>query len=390
MTMRRMRWEIFCQVIDNHGDLGVSLRLARDLAARGDTVRLWVDDASALAWMAPELAGAPAGAPLQLADWPASTGQAVLQALRQAPADVLVETFGCNPPASFVDAWSQGHAARAAAGYDARGVWINLEYLSAEGFAERQHGLESPVSSTPAVRKFFYHPGFSAATGGLLREPALLALQQQWQRAALRRQWGAQDDEWLLSLFCYEPDALPDWLAALAAPAADRPVRLLVTPGRAAAAVASAQRVLDRDQPRWNESGRLRLQPLPWLSQDGYDQLLWACDCNFVRGEDSLVRALWAGRPWIWQLYPQAGDAHHAKLQAMLGWADQAVAPAPAAWRALMLRWNGLAAPHGTTGAMPGMAAVAGWEPWVRRLRAHLLAQSDLGSALRGFVLMKR
>ena len=47
-----MRWDIFCKVIDNHGDLGVCWRLACGLAAQGETVRLWVDDPSALAWMA--------------------------------------------------------------------------------------------------------------------------------------------------------------------------------------------------------------------------------------------------------------------------------------------------------------------------------------------------
>ena len=31
-------WDIFCQVIDNHGDVGVCWRLARELAARGHTV----------------------------------------------------------------------------------------------------------------------------------------------------------------------------------------------------------------------------------------------------------------------------------------------------------------------------------------------------------------
>ena len=45
-------WDIFCRVIDNHGDLGVCWRLSCDLAARGQQVRLWVDDASALQWMA--------------------------------------------------------------------------------------------------------------------------------------------------------------------------------------------------------------------------------------------------------------------------------------------------------------------------------------------------
>ncbi len=385
-----MRWEIFCEVIDNHGDLGVSLRLARDLAARGETVRLWVDDASALTWMAPDLASSRASHGLQVLDWPRSTEASVLHALREAPADVLIETFGCNPPAAFIDAWSQGHASRGTP----RGVWINLEYLSAEGFVERQHGLESPVSRTPSVRKFFYHPGFTTATGGLLREPSLLSVQPRWQRAALRRQWGALDDEWLVSLFCYEPAALPSLLARLAtraaAPAPDRPVRLLITPGRAAAAVDHALKTLDRTQPQWNHAGRLRLQHLPWLTQGGYDQLLWACDCNYVRGEDSLVRALWAGRPWIWQLYEQSGDAHHAKLQALLRWAEAAAGPAPASWRALMLQWNGLPSHSAAIDAMPDIASMAGWEPWAMRLRGHLLAQPDLTSALIGFVLQKR
>ena len=57
---------------------------------------------------------------------------------------------------------------------------------------------------------------------------------------------------------------------------------------------------------------------VPFLPQRRYDQLLWACDCNFVRGEDSFVRAQWAARPFIWQIYRQADDAHRPKLEAFL------------------------------------------------------------------------
>ncbi|MEO7887531.1 MAG: elongation factor P maturation arginine rhamnosyltransferase EarP, partial [Polaromonas sp.] len=46
---RSLQWDIFCKVIDNFGDIGVCWRLAADLASRGHKVRLWVDDASALA-----------------------------------------------------------------------------------------------------------------------------------------------------------------------------------------------------------------------------------------------------------------------------------------------------------------------------------------------------
>jgi len=61
-----MQWDLFCRVIDNFGDIGVCWRLAADLAGRGEAVRLWTDDAGALAWMAPQ--GAPG---VQVCAWPA-------------------------------------------------------------------------------------------------------------------------------------------------------------------------------------------------------------------------------------------------------------------------------------------------------------------------------
>ena len=64
--------------------------------------------------------------------------------------------------------------------------------------------------------------------------------------------------------------------------------------------------------------GQLRVRVVPFLRQDQYDRLLWACDLNFVRGEDSWVRAQWAGRPFVWHIYPQADDAHRVKLEEFL------------------------------------------------------------------------
>jgi uncharacterized repeat protein (TIGR03837 family) len=152
-----MRWDVFCRVIDNLGDVGVCWRLCRDLASRGDTVRLWVDDARALAWMAP---GGAAG--VEVGAFEAAG----------VPGDVVVEAFGCDPPAAFVT--------RMAA---VRPVWINLEYLSAEDWVERSHGLPSPQPD--GQTKWFFFPGFTERTGGLLREPGLLD-----ERAAFdRRTW---------------------------------------------------------------------------------------------------------------------------------------------------------------------------------------------------------
>jgi len=354
-----MLWDIFCKVIDNHGDIGVCWRLSAELARRGEQVRLWVDDASALPWMAPD--GAPGVA---VRPWNAQ-GEAE-------PGDVVVEAFGCELEPAFQAAL--GARSRRAG---RQPPWINLEYLTAERFAERSHGLPSPVLAGPAtgLTKRFYYPGFTSATGGLLRERDLderrAAFDRDgWLRSrAVARRPGAR----LVSLFCYEPPALPSLLAQWAGDTA--PTHLLVTAGRAAAAVREALRHHDAQHPGWQRSGALAITWLPWLSQRDYDHLLWACDLNFVRGEDSPVRAIWAGRPFVWQLYPQQDAAHHAKLDAFLDWLE-----APPSWRAFHRWWNGVA--DEAAGVEP-----EDWRGAAEAARQRLLAQPDLATQLLRFVV---
>jgi uncharacterized repeat protein (TIGR03837 family) len=346
-----MRWDLFCRVIDNHGDVGVCWRLAADLAARGDSVRLFIDDASALAWMAPQGA---AGVSVQ--DWDS--------ALAAAPQDAVIEAFGCALPAAFVARMAQRELPPA---------WINLEYLSAEDYVERSHLLPSPQLAGPGrgLSKTFFYPGFTPRTGGLIREPWLAAEQAAFDLAAWRAAQGIapRADERVVSLFCYANPALPALLDALA----QSPTLLLVTPGAAASQVRAAL----GEPPR--TPGALRVQYLPALTQRDYDRLLWSCELNFVRGEDSFVRAQWAGRPFVWQIYPQHDGVHADKLAAFearwLADADPALA---AAVRALSARWNGL----GTAGPLH-LPAAAPWAEQCVRWRTHLRALPDLTSGLR-------
>lgn len=341
-------WDIFCKVIDNYGDIGVCWRLARQLAARGQAVRLWVDDASALRWMAPQ-----GCAGVEVRPW---TAPLDLEGL--ASGKVLVEAFGCELPPEFVQRYVDW---RVADGQPAR--WINLEYLSAESYVERSHGLPSPVMHGPGgglVKRFFY-PGFTRATGGLLREPDLMQRQAGFDRDAWLAAQGitASPGHPLVSLFCYEPAALPELLTQLAGHNA----QLLVTAGRATAAVRACAL-----------PAGLQVHALPHLTQDDYDRLLWACDLNFVRGEDSLVRALWSGRPFVWQIYPQHDDAHHAKLEAFLRQIQ--AQPSLQAWHRT---WNGLDT-HPL--AWPDLT---GWQAAALQARQGLLEQPDLLSRLLEF-----
>ena len=380
--MANHQWDIFCKVIDNFGDIGVSWRLAADLAARGQRVRLWVDDTRALAWMAPE--GCAGVTVMRWAD-PIN-----VTCLENAPCDVLVEAFGCELAPEFIASCARICSVESQTNA-AKPLWINLEYLSAETFVARNHGLTSLTGSGPAAgwRKVFFYPGFTPTTGGLLREPDLLQRRMAFDRCAWLRQQGIDwRGETLVSLFCYEPAALAGLINDLERNGIDgHPVRLLVAAGRATNVIKS---VLGEKIPgNMNRVGldpnkfrckQLAISYLPLLTQTEFDHLLWASDINFVRGEDSMVRAIWAGKPFIWQIYPQDDGAHRLKLEAFL---DMLVAPP--ALRAFHRVWNGLA-----DEALPLLTDMPAWQATAGQAQARLAEQRDLTTGLIEYALKNR
>jgi uncharacterized repeat protein (TIGR03837 family) len=302
-----LRWDIFCRVVDNFGDAGVCWRLARQLAAEhGQTVRLFCDQLGVLTQLAPDIdptLRAQQSSGVTVLPWPQGDSEGV--------ADVVIESFACDLPADYIEAMAARHPPP---------VWLNLEYLSAEPWVAGCHALPSPHPRLPLV-KYFFFPGFVAGTGGLLREADLLP-----RRAACvaesQARWTAlglpptMPDEIRVSLFCYENPALDGLLAAWSAGPAQ--VRCIVRPGRSLDQIASitgARGLKPGD--RWSRD-RLTVDILPFCPQPEFDTLLWLCDLNFARGEDSFVRAQWAGRPFVWHIYPQADDAHQVKLDAFL------------------------------------------------------------------------
>lgn len=363
MTSKLLQWDIFCHVIDNHGDLGVSWRLAVNLSQREHTVRLWVGDSSALAWMAPQ--GYPKVEVLKWSD--AQTTSSV--------GDVVIEAFGCRLP-EHVQSLIAKHGS----------IWINLEYLSAEGFVVPSHGLPSPVMHGPAKShtKWFFYPGFVTGTGGLIRETDLAHRQSTFDRNAWLAQYAPKalnaersSQRRLISLFCYEPSSLQDVLMQLAKD--DTAHTLLVTQGRSQQAIALALQALQMPN---TGSGNLQIEQLPYLSQEDYDHLLWACDLNFVRGEDSVIRALWTGKPFVWQIYPQDDQAHHLKLQAFC---DTLQMPQDLA--ELHKIWNGISNKRLTS---PKPTQLQDWTSWASKIKADLGGQDDLVTQLGQFVSQKR
>lgn len=305
------RWDIFCTVIDNYGDIGITWRLARQLVAEhGLAVRLWVDDLESFRHLRPEIDPRLEAQILQGVEvrrWRTPFPPAD-------PADVVIEALACHLPADYEQAMAERPA---------RPVWINLEYLSAEDWVAGCHGLPSPHPRLP-LTKYFFMPGYVPDTGGVLKEAWLTARRDAFQADPQARDafWAGlgvpaeRPDELRLSLFSYESRAIDSLFAAWST--GPQAIRCLVPVGKALADVArffGRARVADGDV---MQRGALTVHVLSMLDQDGYDRLLWACDGNFVRGEDSLVRAMWAGRPLVWQAYRQDEGAHWAKIEALL------------------------------------------------------------------------
>jgi len=363
-------WDIFCRVIDNYGDIGVCWRLARQLANEYPfAVRLWVDDFAALRHI-----------------WPtadSSTDSQLVEGVEVclwrepfpavSPAQVIIEAFGCELPATYVAAIDRLNQPQ----------WLNLEYLSAEQWVEDCHGLTS-INPENGLRKSFFFPGFTHKTGGLLCERELREQRKQFQanhnsRVQLLAQWNINpsDNALLISLFGYENPAvislLDSWRKS------SRPVICLVPEGRilpliadylGRALSAGSQVVLDQ----------LTLVVLPFMKQTHYDRLLWCCDINFVRGEDSFVRAQWAAKPFIWHIYPQEEDAHLEKLEAFLNQYCErqpaALSSFNTALRDLWFSWNRGQNCHDSWGAC--MTEWPDWQLSTNKWEQHLNNLGDL------------
>ena len=285
------RWDIFCRIVDNFGDIGICWRLSQQLAHEHNLqVRLFIDDLVIASHIIPTLnceLKSQVINHVEIFTWQsANTVQ---------PADVALETFSCELPADYLAAM-QGNT-----------VWVNLEYLSAESWVPEFHARSS--NNTKPARHFFF-PGFTETTGGLVREA------DNFENNQLAISKNLKADTLKVSLFCYPHAPIADLLNAMAK--SNQRVDCYVPTSSILPNIADFfnLNVIETDSKHTKKN--LTVHVVPFLSQTDYDQLLASCDINFVRGEDSWIRAIWAGKPFIWQPYLQTENTHVTKLNAFL------------------------------------------------------------------------
>ncbi|MFC2506501.1 MAG: elongation factor P maturation arginine rhamnosyltransferase EarP [Kingella sp. (in: b-proteobacteria)] len=348
---------LFCTVIDNFGDIGVSWRLAQSIKRQLNwEVHLWLDDFSALTTIVPD---ALAQNDIILHYWQENQ---FAQDVQTAPLpNLVIETFACSLPQSVLDIIKKNQS-----------LWLNWEYLSAENWAVKTHLM--PSLQANGSRKYFWQMGFLPQTGGLLHEPDYLEKQYLF----LAQQTFRQPETHIFA-FAYASKVWEKWCETWAK--LNRPIVLH----------AAGQPLLS-SLPQ-NSSGSLKIMVQDFVPQTHFDELLWASDINIVRGEDSFIRAQLAAKPFFWHIYPQDEMAHLDKLNAFwqIAWQDQSALCT--AYHALSDELNGASILSDTNRAIYWTMLLDNlsiWQNVMHVWRNQLLSQSNAVSRLNDWVMQQQ
>ena len=278
--------DIFCQVIDNYGDVGVAYRLAREFKRvyPNKKLRFVINQIEELNLIRKS-----------------ENIEVILYkdiSKIENSADLIIESFGCEIPKEYMDKALKKSK-----------LIINLEYFSAEKWVDDFHLQESFLGGN--LKKYFFIPGLSEKSGGILLDNEFLQRKKKVEanKEYYLEKFGIKEKYDLIgSVFSYKKnfDSLIEELKKL-----DKKVILLILSEK-------TQKNFIKYFDNGNNYDKIKFVKLPFFTYDKYEELLALCDFNLVRGEDSFVRALLLGKPFLWHIYPQGENTHIKKLESFL------------------------------------------------------------------------
>ena len=278
--------DIFCQVIDNYGDVGVAYRLAREFKRvyPNKKLRFVINQIEELNLIK------------KSEDIEVILYKDISKI--ENSADLIIESFGCEIPKKYMDKALKKSK-----------LIINLEYFSAEDWVDGFHLQESFLGGN--LKKYFFIPGLSEKSGGILLDNEFLERKKKVEanKEYYLEKFGIKEKYDLIgSVFSYEKnfDSLIEELKKLG-----KKIILLILSEK-------TQKNFIKYFDNGNNYDKIKFVKLPFFTYDKYEELLALCDFNLVRGEDSFVRALLLGKPFLWHIYPQDENTHIKKLESFL------------------------------------------------------------------------
>lgn len=310
--------DIFCSIIDNFGDIGVAYRFAKEFKNKNPhcRTRLFVDKMEVFRGICHFIDTSKAVQEHESITYVNSSVVDRDFVEKDGVADVLVEMFACEIPEIVMD-----HA------FTKSKLLINLEYLSAEDWVEGYH-LKESLLPRGTLKKYFFMPGFTTNTGGLILNPELEKNRSELSAKrfdflnkilnSFGRQIDTTENCLFGSVFTYLRN-FNNFIRDLSK--IDKDVYLFVFGEKSKEGILSSPTkfTVESTDTNYIKFKNINILMMPFLEQNRYDSLLCHCDFNLVRGEDTLARAVLSAKPFIWNAYLQDNKYQKVKVEALLG-----------------------------------------------------------------------
>lgn len=302
--------DIFCEIIDNYGDIGVVYRTAKELQKifPESKIRVFLNRLDEFKKINSQVIDLPSqnidGIEYITFDYLRDNANKLLTA------QVIIEAFGCQIPEEYIEI-----------AYDNSELLINLEYLSAEDWIEDFHLQSSPLGRGK-LKKVFFMPGFTEKSGGVIADSNYL---ERIQRVLENKEFYEKkylsdiedrENKIIGTLFSYEKNFTPllEDLKKL-----DKDVVILAMGEKTQDSLRKILKNFSIEDFRNSlKYGKIEIRFLNFLNQEEYEELINIVDFNFVRGEDSFIRAVLTGKPYMWHIYCQEEYAHMDKIEGFL------------------------------------------------------------------------
>lgn len=302
--------DIFCEIIDNYGDIGVVYRTAKELQKifPKSKIRVFLNRLDEFKKINSQVLDLPSqnidGIEYITFDYLRDNANELLTA------QVIIEAFGCQIPEEYMEI-----------AYDNSELLINLEYLSAEDWIEDFHLQSSPLGKGK-LKKVFFMPGFTEKSGGVIADSNYL---ERIQRILENKDFYEKkylsdiedrENKIVGTLFSYEKNFTPllEDLKKL-----DKDVVILAMGEKTQDSLRKILKNFSIEDFRNSlKYGKIEIRFLNFLNQEEYEELINIVDFNFVRGEDSFIRAVLTGKPYMWHIYCQEEYAHMDKIEGFL------------------------------------------------------------------------
>lgn len=299
--------DIFCEIIDNFGDIGVVYRISKELKKIFQNVRIRIvlnrlEEFKAINKKVKDT-------DYQEIDGLICVTEKYVKENMESfgVSDVFIEAFGCNVPEEYVKAAKENSK-----------LWINLEYLSGEKWIEDFHLCESLIDSK-TLKKIFFMPGFSEKSGGVIIDSGFLERMKfgkENRDEVFKKYFKDFDlkDKFIGTIFSYEKN-FENLLETLKNYEKET-ILLLMGEKTQKSFSEILKKNLTEDYGNIVKYGKITMIYSDFFSQEEYEEIISASDFNFTRGEDSFVRGIILGKPFMWHIYLQEEKAHMDKIKA--------------------------------------------------------------------------